>query len=126
MKEDTWCRPVALADNNNKDSNGSQPQFLYLDTRGWKTGKMHRIEIWFVELDGRYYVMSEHRERSHWVQNITHDPKISFSVYDKEFKGTARTVQREHEPGLARQVAELMSAKYRWDDGLIVELRPSA
>lgn len=109
----------------NRDNYDSQPQFLYLDTIGWKTGKRHRIEIWFVELGGKYYIMSEHRERSHWVQNIMHDPCVSFSVSNRKFKGTARTVRQEQEPGLARQVAGLMDAKYGWDGGLIVELRPA-
>ena len=26
------------------------PQFLYLTTKGWKTGKQHKIEIWFVRI----------------------------------------------------------------------------
>lgn len=103
----------------------NQPQFLYLDTRGWKTGKKHQIEIWFVEHEGKYYIMSERRERSHWVQNIMHDPGVFFSVNDKKFEGTARTVRQEDEPGLAVEVAKLMNAKYRWDDGLIVELKPA-
>ena len=34
-------------------------QLIYLTTRGWKTGKQHTIEIWFVEYRQRYYVMSE-------------------------------------------------------------------
>lgn len=29
-------------------------QFLYLDIGGWKTGRRHRIEIWFVEYGGKY------------------------------------------------------------------------
>jgi deazaflavin-dependent oxidoreductase (nitroreductase family) len=98
------------------------PQFLYLATTGWKTGRQHRIEIWFVEYDGRYYIVSEHPERAHWVQNIAHSPQVSFSVGEKEFNGTARTV----EPGseLAAAVSKLMDEKYRGSQGLIVELAP--
>ena len=33
------------------------PQFLYLTTIGWKTGKQHRIEIWFVEHNNDRYVL---------------------------------------------------------------------
>ncbi|MGI0018961.1 MAG: nitroreductase/quinone reductase family protein [Nitrososphaera sp.] len=100
----------------------SQPQFLYLATTGWKTGRQHRIEIWFVEYNGRYYIVSEHPERAHWVQNIAHSPQVSFSVGDRTFQGTARPV----EPGseLAAAVSKLMDAKYRWSQGLIVELAP--
>ena len=42
----------------------SQLQFLYLATTGWKTGRQHRIEIWFVEYSGRYYIVSEHPGRT--------------------------------------------------------------
>jgi len=34
-----------------------EEQFLYLTTKGWKTGKEHRIEIWFVSYDDKYYVI---------------------------------------------------------------------
>jgi hypothetical protein len=40
-------------------STKSEPQFLYLNTSGWKTGRQHKVEIWFVEYDGRYYIISE-------------------------------------------------------------------
>lgn len=100
----------------------SQPQFLYLTTVGWKTGRAHQIEIWFVEHSGKYYVVSEHYERSHWVRNILRNPQVEFRVGDKAFHGTARPV----EPGseLAGAVSKLMDAKYRWSQGLIVELAP--
>jgi deazaflavin-dependent oxidoreductase (nitroreductase family) len=100
----------------------SQPQFLYLATTGWKTGRQHRIEIWFVEYNGRYYIVSEHPERAHWVKNITHNPQVSFSVGGRTFQGTAQPV----EPGseLAAAVSKLMDEKYRWSQGLIVELAP--
>ncbi len=61
----------------------SKTQFLYLTTRGWKTGKQGRIEIWFVEHNERFYILSERREGAHWVQNIKHDPQVSFSTNDK-------------------------------------------
>ena len=35
-------------------------EFLYLTTVGRKTGRVHEIEIWFVERDGRLYVLAEH------------------------------------------------------------------
>ena len=94
-------------------------QFLYLDTTGWKSGRRHRIEIWFVESNGKYYVMSEGGERAHWVRNILHDPKVSFSVAGRSLSGTARIVKGE-----AADVKKLMKEKYGWDAGLIVELAP--
>ncbi len=95
-----------------------------MTTRGWKTGKQHRIEIWFVEYNQRYYIISERLEGAHWVQNIKHNPTDIFSINDKVFKGNARIVDQEKESILAAQVSELMNIKYKWSEGLIVEVLP--
>ena len=99
----------------------SQPQFLYLKTKGWKTGRQHEIEIWFVDYNDKYYIVSEHREQSHWVKNVLHNPNVSFAMAGREFGGTARAVK---EPRLVAEVSKLMDAKYGWSDGLIIELAP--
>jgi deazaflavin-dependent oxidoreductase (nitroreductase family) len=101
-------------------------QFLYLTTTGWRSGNPHRIEIWFVAHEGRFYLVSEQRERSHWVQNIRHIPAVTFHVGDKTFAGTGRIVDSAQEKELAAAVSALMDAKYEWSDGLIVELTPGA
>jgi deazaflavin-dependent oxidoreductase (nitroreductase family) len=93
-----------------------------LTTKGWKTGKQHRIEIWFVEHNGRYYIISERLEGAHWVQNIKHNPKVSFSINDKVWKGNARIIDQEKESALSAEVSKLMDSKYKWSQGLIVEL----
>jgi deazaflavin-dependent oxidoreductase (nitroreductase family) len=102
----------------------SEEQYLYLTTTGWKTGDPHTIEIWFVAYDGRYYMVSEHRERSHWVRNIRHNPAVTFRVGTATFRGSGRAVDPAAEPDLAADVSALMDAKYDWSDGLIVELTP--
>jgi len=99
-------------------------QFLYLTTTGRKTGKPHKIEIWFVARDGKYYLVSEHGERSHWVQNVKNDPKVSFSVGGDTYRGKGRTINRRKESELAAEISALMNTKYKWSDGLIVELAP--
>ena len=103
----------------------SQSQFLYLTTKGWKTGKLHVIEIWYVEQNKNYYVLSEHRNKAHWVQNIIHDPKISFQVDKQIFNGYGRVVENDEESDLIHRVSELMDKKYGWSDGLIMELTSS-
>jgi len=103
---------------------GEHEQFLYLTTTGWKTGKPHKIEIWFVARDGNYYLVSEGGDRSHWIQNLKSDPKISFSVGKDTYRGRGRVIDRNKEPGLAARITALMNAKYKWSDGLIVELAP--
>jgi hypothetical protein len=95
-----------------------------LTTYGWKSGKEHRIEIWFVEHIKRYYIISERLEGAHWVQNIKHNRAVSFSINDKIFKGSARIVDQEKEFALTAEVSKLMDTKYKWRQGLIVELIP--
>jgi deazaflavin-dependent oxidoreductase (nitroreductase family) len=102
----------------------SKSQFLYLTTHGWKSGKEHRIEIWFVKHNERYYIISERFKDADWVQNIKHNPKVSFTINDKVFKGNARIVDQEKESGLAGEVSKLMNTKYKWSQGLVVELTP--
>ena len=103
----------------------TQSQFLYLTTKGWKTGKLHKIEIWFVEQNKKYYVISEYKKKVHWVQNILHDPTISFHVDNQAFHGYGRVIEDVAETDLINRVSQLMDKKYGWSNGLIVELNSS-
>jgi deazaflavin-dependent oxidoreductase (nitroreductase family) len=95
-----------------------------LTTQGWKSGKEHKIEIWFVAHNKRYYIISERLEGAHWIQNIKHNAKVTFSINENVFNGTARVVDQEKESVLAGEVSKLMNTKYKWSQGLIVELTP--
>jgi deazaflavin-dependent oxidoreductase (nitroreductase family) len=95
-----------------------------LTTLGWKSGKQHTIEIWFAEHNKRYYIISERLDSAHWVQNIKHNPAVSFSINDNMFKGNARIVDQGKESALSAEVLKLMDTKYKWSQGLIVELTP--
>jgi deazaflavin-dependent oxidoreductase (nitroreductase family) len=106
------------------DETLTQPQFLYLTTVGWKTGKEHGIEIWFVEHNKKYYVISELGKSAHWIRNISYNPRITFSIDGTTFDGAARIVNPIKEGQLASEISELMDIKYKWNQGLIVELRP--
>jgi deazaflavin-dependent oxidoreductase (nitroreductase family) len=107
-------------------------QFLYLTTTGRRTGEPRRIEIWFVERAGRYYIVSERREASQWVRNIERDPSVTVSVGTRANRDAAtpttsaraRIVREDDDPSLVREVRGLMDAKYGWSDGLIVEIHP--
>jgi deazaflavin-dependent oxidoreductase (nitroreductase family) len=98
-------------------------QFLYLDSLGWKTAKPHKIEIWFVENEKKYYIVSERKKKAHWVQNIMHHPNVSFTVNSRKFGGHARVID-DKESELITTVSSLMNKKYGWSDGLIIELDP--
>ena len=52
-----------------------------------------------------------------------HNPTVSFTVNDTTtLTGTARMVEKDKKPKLAAEVSKLMSTKYGWNEGLIVEL----
>ena len=100
----------------------TEEQFLYLITTGRKTGAPREIEIWFTQLERRYYLIAEHREKANWVQNILHQPRISFRISNQRFSGTGRIVDEATEHELLKSVRALSEQKYGWSDGLVVEL----
>jgi hypothetical protein len=93
-----------------------------LTTVGWISGRQHQIEIWFVEYNKRYYVVSERGKQAHWVQNIIHQPRVSFSIGENMLMGSGRIIEKVSEPRLAAEVSKLMAEKYKWSEGLIIEL----
>jgi deazaflavin-dependent oxidoreductase (nitroreductase family) len=107
--------------------------FLYLRTVGRKTAQLREIEIWYVELEGRFYVVAERREQAAWVKNLRADARVSYSVGARGDKtcevpltsAEAHIVDDDVEAELAARVRGLMDAKYGWSDGLIVQFIPS-
>lgn len=100
--------------------------FLYIITIGWKSGQPHEIEIWYVEHNDRYYIVAEHRERTHWVQNIQRNTAIQVRLGKDGtwHPAQARLISPDKESDLATEVLRLMDAKYNWSDGLIAEIDP--
>lgn len=68
--------------------------------------------------------MSELGKNAHWIRNINHNPRISFSIDGLNYEGEARVIDFLKESQLATKVSELMNGKYQWDQGLIVEFEP--
>jgi deazaflavin-dependent oxidoreductase (nitroreductase family) len=107
-----------------KTSSNNEEKYLYLTTRGRKTGRPREIEIWFTEFEDRYFVIAEYAT-SQWLQNLQADPAVKIRVSGKEFCATARVVSPIEEPSLHRTIAQLSEKKYGWGDGTVVELRPT-
>ncbi len=99
--------------------------YLYLTTTGRRSGQPREVEIWFTEHAGAYYLVAEHRERTHWVRNILADPRVRWRVGDATFTGRARVVDAAAEPALSATVQDLSTRKHGWGDGLVVELKAS-
>jgi deazaflavin-dependent oxidoreductase (nitroreductase family) len=101
-----------------------KPEFLYLTTTGRKSGLPREIEIWYVAHEGCYYLCAERREQTQWVQNIQQNEAVSFWVNGQIYAGAGRIIDPTAEPELAGAVSRLFDAKYKWSDGLLVELCP--
>lgn len=110
------------ADNSWEETLASE-LYLYLTTRGHKSGQPREIEIWFTHCEGRFYVIAEY-PTSHWVQNLQGDPRVEVRVAGKKFAARASSISPETEPDLHRTIQEQSQNKYGWGAGLVVELDP--
>jgi deazaflavin-dependent oxidoreductase (nitroreductase family) len=100
-------------------------QFLYLTTTGRTSGLPREIEIWFVEADGKYYILAEKFHDAHWVRNIEKNPRVQVRVGDRRFEATARALDPERDAGAWEKAQDLERDKYGWGDGLPVEITPN-
>jgi deazaflavin-dependent oxidoreductase (nitroreductase family) len=93
----------------------SEP-YAYLTTTGRRTGRPHRIEIWFAAQDGRVYLLSGGRERSDWVRNLQANAHVTVELGDETHAGVAGVLQ----PGTVedQRARELLVGKYREGDNL--------
>lgn len=91
--------------------------YCYLTTTGRRTGRAHRIEIWY-ETDGdRTYLLAGSGLGADWVQNLVADPNVVVELDGRTSPATARVVD---EPGEAERARTLVFAKYspRYDGDL--------
>src|SRR5579859_8189849 len=77
-----------------KDNNFDREPYLYLTTRGRKTGLPREIEIWFTHREGRFYLIAEY-PTSNWVQNLRADPQAQVRVAGEKFAAHARFIDPE-------------------------------
>lgn len=89
--------------------------FAYLTTTGRKSGRPHRIEIWFAIENGVIYVLSGGGDSADWVQNIKNDGEVRVQVGSRSTAAKARIVRAAREDQRAR---ELLDGKYMgWKPG---------
>ena len=104
------------------DDPGSELKYLYLTTVGRISGEPREIEIWFVESQGKLYVLAEHSREAQWVKNIEHNSSVRVRLGDEEFEATARVLDPEREHGRWQTAQRLSHEKYGWGEGLPVEI----
>jgi deazaflavin-dependent oxidoreductase (nitroreductase family) len=97
-------------------------QYLYLTTVGRTTGEPRQIDIWFIQSQGKFYVLAEHFHRAQWVKNIASNPRVHVRVGDQEFEATARSLHEQNDRETWQTAQRLSLEKYGWGDGLPVEI----
>lgn len=97
-------------------------EYIYVTTTGRKTGRAREIEIWFVEYQGRLFILAEHFFKTQWVLNIANNPSVKVRVAGVEYTAMARILDKESETETWIATQRLAREKYGWGDGLPVEL----
>jgi deazaflavin-dependent oxidoreductase (nitroreductase family) len=105
-------------------NDSSKLQYLYLTTTGRVTGLPREIEIWFVESQGKLYILAEHFHKTQWVKNIERNPRVRVRLGDSEFEATARALDQSRDRAAWKLAQRLGREKYGWGDGLPVEIVP--
>jgi len=96
--------------------------YIYLTTIGRTTGQPREIEIWFVESEGKFYILAEHFHSAQWVKNIENNPQVRVRLGDREFGGTARVLDPDHDREIWETAQRLANEKYGWGEGMPVEV----
>jgi deazaflavin-dependent oxidoreductase (nitroreductase family) len=94
----------------------SDEPFAHLTTIGRRSGRRHRVEIWFAVQDGRMYLLSGGRERADWVRNLQANPHVAVELGAETRVGSARVLQAGTSED--QRARALLAGKYREGDNL--------
>jgi len=83
-------------------------------TTGRRSGRPHRIEIWFAVGGDAVYLISGNGETADWYRNLVADPSVSVDLGGETRVGTARVVT---DPDERRRMGEVLGAKYPYWQG---------
>ena len=67
-------------------------KYIYLTTRGRKTGNPHTVELWFAITEKKIY-LSHEGAYTDWMKNILEDDRVAFKIGKVQFIGNARIAE---------------------------------
>ncbi len=83
--------------------------YCYLTTTGRRTGRPHRIEIWYAADGNTLYLLSGGGMSSDWVRNLCAEPDVVVEIGGDVRRGRGRVLEPGDEADTARA---LVFAKY--------------
>tara|TARA_B100002003_G_scaffold146187_1_gene135356 strand:- start:237 stop:539 length:303 start_codon:yes stop_codon:yes gene_type:complete len=63
----------------------------YLETKGRKTGKIHKVELLVVQYNNKFY-FSRRNPNGDWLKNAIENPNVTVSFDGQTFAGKAKLV----------------------------------
>ena len=63
----------------------------FLETKGRKTGKIHKVELLVVQYDNKFY-FSRRNPNGDWLKNAIDNPDVIVSIGGQTFAGKAKLV----------------------------------
>ena len=63
----------------------------FLETKGRKTGKIHKVELLVVQYDNKFY-FSRRNPNGDWLKNAIENPDVTVSFDGQTFPGKAKLV----------------------------------
>lgn len=90
--------------------------YCYLTTTGRRTGRPHRIEIWYTAAGNTIYLLAGAGRSSDWVQNLVANPSVLVEVDGDVQPARGRVIEDADEAELARTlVFDKYTPRYQGD-----------
>ena len=78
----------------------------FLETKGRKTGKIHKVELLVVRYNDKFY-FSRRNSNGDWLKNAIENPDVRVEINGQNFVGKASLVEDD---SLCKKISQL---KYR-------------
>jgi deazaflavin-dependent oxidoreductase (nitroreductase family) len=82
-----------------------------ITTKGRRSGEPRRIEIWMLDVDGRFFITGTPGRRD-WMANLRADPRLTVHLKQRADVDLAATAELVSDEPTRRRVLEHLSARW--------------